>query len=68
VGTINGSGNYQFMLTATDGQVSSAGEVDGFRIKITGAGGVVHDNKMGAGDDSSDTTDIGGGSIVIHKQ
>jgi len=33
-GTINGSGNYGFMLTATDGQVPGGGGTDTFRIKI----------------------------------
>jgi hypothetical protein len=64
---MNGSGSYQFMLTATDGQVSGGGGVDGFRSKITAAGGVVYDNKMGTGDDSTDTTAVGGDSIVIYK-
>lgn len=66
-GTINGSGTYSFMVTATDGDVNGGGGTDGFRIKIQDAGGVVYDNKMGASDDSDDTTAIGGGSIVIHK-
>jgi len=33
-GTINGVGNYGFMLTARDGQVNGGGGVDRFRIKI----------------------------------
>jgi hypothetical protein len=44
--------------------------VDRFRIKIwdkTSGDEVVYDNQMGASDDSEDATDIGGGSIVIHK-
>ena len=36
-GTINGSGNYEFTLTAYDGQVNGGGGVDRFRIRITGA-------------------------------
>jgi len=70
VGTINGSGNYGFMLTATDGQVSGGGGVDTFRIKIwdrDNGDAVVYDNQMGAGDDSDAGTALGGGSIVIHK-
>jgi hypothetical protein len=62
-GTINGAGNYGFMLTATDGSP------DKFRIKIwdIGTGNVVYDNQMGASDDAILTTAIAGGSIVVHK-
>jgi hypothetical protein len=66
-GTINGSGNYEFMLTAIDGQVSGGGGVDKFRIRIWNDSGVIYDNQMNAPDDSDPTTAIGGGSIVIHK-
>ena len=68
-GTINGQGNYGFLLTATDGQVSGGGGVDKFRIKIwdKATGQVVYDNQMGAADDADATTAIAGGSIVIHK-
>jgi hypothetical protein len=66
-GTINGAGNYNFMLTAIDGQVSGGGGVDKFRIKIWGSG-VIYDNQVGAGDDATPTTALGGGSIVIHTQ
>lgn len=34
VGTINGSGNYGFLLSAFDGQVSGGGGMDKVRIKI----------------------------------
>ncbi|MEZ4868660.1 MAG: choice-of-anchor Q domain-containing protein [Caldilineaceae bacterium] len=69
-GTINGSGNYGFMLTATDGQVNGGGGIDKFRIKIWDKNNgdvVVYDNQMGQGDDSNAGTALGGGSIVIHK-
>jgi hypothetical protein len=54
--TINGAGNYGFMLWAGDGSP------DTFRIKIWDAGteAVVYDN----GTDQP----IGGGSIVVHKK
>jgi hypothetical protein len=70
VGTINGSGTYGFMLTATDGQVNGGGGIDKFRIKIwdkNNGDAVVYDNQMGQGDDSNAGTVLGGGSIVIHK-
>ena len=62
-GTINGTGNYGFMLSAVDGSP------DKFRIKIwdKATGIVVYDNMFGAGDDSSPTTALSEGSIVIHK-
>jgi hypothetical protein len=66
VGTINGSGAYNFSLTAYDG--GSTG--DGFRIKITDqSGNIVYDNKRGSSDDLTvaNTQTLGGGSIVIHK-
>jgi uncharacterized repeat protein (TIGR01451 family) len=34
VGTINGAGNYGFLLTAIDSQINGGGNVDKFRIKI----------------------------------
>ena len=68
-GVINGSGNYGFLLTAVDGQVSGGGGADKFRIKIWDrpTGQVVYDNQMGVSDDVDPDTTIGGGSIVIHK-
>jgi hypothetical protein len=68
-GTINGIGNFKFMLTATDGQVSGGGGVDKIRMKIwdSASGGVVYDNQMQASDESDPVTVLGGGSIVIHK-
>jgi PKD repeat protein len=68
-GTINGAGNYGFMLSAIDGQVSGGGGTDKFRIKISNktSGILVYDNQLGAVDDAAPTTVIGGGSIVVHK-
>jgi len=70
-GTINGSGNYGFMLTAIDGQISGGGGVDKFRIKIWDKNSndlVVYDNAPGSDDvDTSGAQALGGGSIVIHK-
>lgn len=67
-GTINGAGEYGFLLTAIDGQVNGGGGIDRFRIRIwdrvTGAS--VYDNQVGASDDAAPTTALGGGSITIH--
>ncbi len=70
VGTINGSGDYGFMLTATDGQISGGGGVDKFRIKIwdkNNNDALVYDNQIDEDDDSYAGTELGGGSIVIHQ-
>lgn len=70
-GTINGTGSYGFLLTATDGQISGGGGVDKFRIKIwtKATGAVVYDNALGSSDDinSANPQALGGGSIVIQK-
>jgi PKD repeat protein len=70
VGTINGSGDYGFLVTLTDGQHSGGGGTDRFRIKIwdTATGAVVYDNQVGAADDATATTALAGGTIVIHKK
>ena len=67
-GTINGSGSFGFMVTATDSNIPGGGDDDGFRIKIWDSDTMVYDNQMGVSDDSSDTTALGGGSIVIHDK
>jgi hypothetical protein len=62
-GTINGAGNYAFLLTATDGTL------DKFRIKIwdKATGNIIYDNMIGIADGVDPMTVIGGGSIVVHK-
>jgi hypothetical protein len=70
VGTINGEGNYGFLLSAIDEKLTPSTDVDLFRIKIwdkDNGDAVVYDNQIGAGDDAEPTTAIAGGSIVIHK-
>jgi hypothetical protein len=69
-GTINGSGNYNFLVTIVDGDnFNGTKKPDGFRIKITDAlGVVVYDNQMGADDTSTATTTISGGSIQIQSK
>lgn len=69
-GTVNGGGEYGFMLTASDGQVTGGGGVDRFRLKIWDktTGDVVYDNQSGDSDLSSASDAIEGGSIVIHTK
>jgi hypothetical protein len=69
-GTINGSGNYGFMLSAVDEKLTPSTNVDLFRIKIwdkDADDAIVYDNNMGDAEDDDPTTEIGGGSIVIHE-
>jgi hypothetical protein len=70
-GTVNGTGNYGFLLTATDGQLSGGGGTDKFRMKIweKSTGLVVYDNRLGSSDDidAANPQAISGGSIVVHK-
>ncbi len=71
VGTINGAGDYGFMLSAVDAALTPSTSEDRFRIKIwdKNAGDiVVYDNQMGDDDNADVTTAIGGGSIVIHTK
>jgi len=69
-GTINGSGDYGFLLTATDGQVNGGGGIDKFRIKIwdKSTNAIIYDNAAGPDDiDTSAQTALAGGSIVVHR-
>jgi hypothetical protein len=67
-GTINGEGNYRFILTVIDGdQLADGKKPDTFRIRIFGFVGLIYDNQLNTPDPSDPTTVLGGGSIVIHK-
>lgn len=68
VGTINGSGNYGFLLSAIDADLKGSGS-DTFRIKIwdLATGEIVYDNLVNAPDDADPTTQLASGNIVIHK-
>jgi len=70
-GTINGSGNYGFMLFAIDEKLTPSTDVDLFRIQIwdkDNADALVYDNQVGAGEYDEPATAIQGGNIVIHKK
>ena len=69
-GTINGQGNYGFMLSAIDEDLTPSTDTDLFRIKIWDKDNgdvIVYDNQMGAEEDADPTTAIGGGNIKIHN-
>jgi PKD repeat protein len=70
-GTINGDGYYGFMLFAVDAKLTNSTDVDLFRIKIwdiSNGDAVVYDNQLGEEEDADPTTQISGGSIVIHTK
>jgi hypothetical protein len=68
-GTINGEGDYAFMLSAIDGQKPGGGGADKFRIriwdKVTNV--VIYDNNGASAEDADPATLLGGGSITIHS-
>ena len=66
-GTINGSGDYKFILTAIDGQLNGGGGVDKLRMKAwdSATGTVAYDNQLSASDGADPVTVLGGGSISI---
>ncbi|MGE0555958.1 MAG: hypothetical protein AB7R55_21220 [Gemmatimonadales bacterium] len=59
-GTVNGTGSYQFMMSAIDGSP------DRLRMRIWSDAGVLFDNQVGDTDDADPLTALSGGSIVIH--
>jgi uncharacterized repeat protein (TIGR01451 family) len=79
-GTINGEGDYGFILTAIDAKLTKSTDVDLFRIKIWDKNTdtivydtdtIVYDNMLGTDDDEDldpIKTELGSGSIVIHKR
>lgn len=69
-GTVNGQGNYAFMITGMDNYKRRGDQPDAFRIKIwdRNGGGVVYDNQMNVPDSEYNATVLGGGSIVIHSK
>jgi hypothetical protein len=59
------------MLTAIDEKLTPSTDVDMFRIKIwdiDNGDAVVYDNQIDDADDAELNTEIGGGSVVIHKK
>jgi hypothetical protein len=66
-GTINGSGNYAFLLSGIDGDNFGVRKPDMFRIKIwdVDTGAIVYDNNYGADELADPATTIAGGSIQI---
>jgi uncharacterized delta-60 repeat protein len=67
-GTINGRGNYRFMLTSVDGDQPNGGGQDKLRIRIwSDSDGLIYDNQLNAPEFDAPTAALGGGSISIHR-
>lgn len=67
-GTINGSGDYHFMLTIIDGDQPGGGSEDKLRIRIwSDSNSLIYDNQLNAPELAAPTAALGGGSIVIHR-
>lgn len=68
VGTMNGQGEYGFILTVSDGELNGKGQ-DRFRIRIweTATGVQVYDSQPGSPDMDDPAAELSGGSITIHK-
>ena len=68
---MNGSGDYAFLLTITDGQVNGGGGFDKFRLKVVkkATNTLIYDNAFGSSEDMdiANPQIIASGSIVIHK-
>lgn len=69
-GTINGDGEYKFMISAIDGDLKDVNGIDQFRIKIwtedeESVETVIYDNGEDTDGDEK-LTALGGGNIVIH--
>jgi hypothetical protein len=70
-GTINGEGNYGFMISAIDANLTPSTDVDLFRIKIwdkDNEDSIVYDNMLGQDEDADPTTVIENGRIVIRTK
>lgn len=67
-GTVNGNGDYIFIVSGIDGDLTGGDGIDKFRIKITNqsTGNVVYDNNLGGPDTDDPATEITGGNIIIH--
>jgi probable HAF family extracellular repeat protein len=71
VGTVNGAGDYGFMILAIDGSGSGGGGVNQFRIKIwdRAAGDeVIYDNQWGADETSDAATALIRGNIMVQAR
>jgi len=69
IGTLNGTGNFGFLLTVVDAALTPSIDVDLFRIKIwnkDNADTIIYDNNLGVAEIDDPATAIVCGSIMIH--
>lgn len=73
VGSVNGSGSHYFVVTVIDGDAPGGNGTDYFRIVVyengstSPSGQPIYDNELEGSLNADASTEIGGGSIVIHK-
>ena len=67
LGTVDGQGQYGFLLSAVDGGEGAATEPDRLRLKVfdPDTGDIVYDNQLGASDDAAPDTAITAGAISV---
>ncbi|HKV40277.1 MAG TPA: hypothetical protein VJX67_13780, partial [Blastocatellia bacterium] len=69
-GTINGTGNFGFLMTVLDGKIKGAGGIDRLRLKIwdkDNGDAIVYDNQMGAPDTADPASALRSGSVSVGK-
>src|SRR6266480_2397255 len=64
-GTLNGSGNYSFLVTGIDGSVTGGQDLIRFQI-MDSSNNVVYDSQPGASNTADPTTPVATGNIRIH--
>ncbi len=66
-GTVNGLGDYGFLLSTVDGDSQSVPGPDRLRLKVWNrlSGDVIYDNQLGAADDAPAATTIAAGAITV---
>ncbi|HKB88588.1 MAG TPA: PKD domain-containing protein [Patescibacteria group bacterium] len=64
-GTVNGLGNYTFLVTGVDGSILGGSDLVRIRIKDS-SNNVIYDSQPGALDTSDPTTSVVNGNIRIH--
>ncbi len=69
-GTLNGQGDYGFLVAALDGQRAGGGGIDKLRFRIWNkqTGAVVYDNGLGGPADAPPTTPLRSGAITISQR
>ncbi len=67
-GTLSGSGDYSFVVTAVNGQAGGGADRLRMRIWDRATGELVFDNERSSGPTTEPVCRVDGGSVVIHRQ